>query len=378
MSNPIGSSGSISSFSPIRNSAASMSSATASAAALALSAATRNMNIRVGTTASTPRPPRGLPPPIPSASSAVALPSSPPLATPSAPPSASSASSGSRARAPSVFLPTTPIAEEAPKATRKLRVLVVEDMGPQQKLMAKMFATNFRSTEYDITFVSSGQDGVDAFLDTQAVRFHDDDGTVTVMEPAVEPYDLILMDQNLGQDLMDGQTATKEIREFDQLVPIVSISDNRDALKKEEYMAAGFTGFYPKLFKPDALAPLLAEQSAAYRKRLQEAGEPREVPELTIKRSATPQSRRSASVATPTGMIRHLYTPGLPTPLQGAAPSAGPSYGSVPVSPSSASNSDTTLCGSLGSESPGGEPAIEFSQLPAIGEIPSAVPGHQG
>jgi len=64
-------------------------------------------------------------------------------------------------------------------------------------------------------------------------------------------FDIVLMD--IQMPIMDGYTATKEIRKFDKKTPILALSANVFSEIKNKIDECGMSGFIFKPFTPEAL-----------------------------------------------------------------------------------------------------------------------------
>jgi osomolarity two-component system sensor histidine kinase TcsA len=124
-------------------------------------------------------------------------------------------------RAPS-SAPTDPM-EEIKKAATGKRLLLAEDNFINRKVMLRMLAgLGFES-------VDMATDGKEAV----AKASHDP-----------QPYDLVLMDINMP--VLDGVSATKELREKGATVPIVAMTANALKGQAETYIAKGMSGYVAK------------------------------------------------------------------------------------------------------------------------------------
>jgi CheY-like chemotaxis protein len=78
-----------------------------------------------------------------------------------------------------------------------------------------------------------------------------DNGEIAVNMIKSETYDLILMD--LQMPVMDGYTATREIRNYDSNIPIIALTASATADVKEKIQEAGMQDYIVKPFTPDEL-----------------------------------------------------------------------------------------------------------------------------
>lgn len=107
------------------------------------------------------------------------------------------------------------------------KILVVEDTVDNQTLVRLFLA----KTEAQIDFVSNGRDGVDAALKT--------------------PYDIILMDMQMP--VMDGFTATKEIRKGGTKAPIIAMTGYAMKKDQDRCFEVGCTDYIAKPFDRSTL-----------------------------------------------------------------------------------------------------------------------------
>ncbi|MGV6826787.1 MAG: ATP-binding protein [bacterium] len=109
----------------------------------------------------------------------------------------------------------------AVKHFRSGRVLLVEDVEDSQQLVAMYL----RQAGLDVELANNGQEAVDA--------------------ASAKPFDLVLMD--IQMPVMDGQTATRMLRNMDYSQPVVALTANALEDVKKEYLE---TGFDEVLLKP--------------------------------------------------------------------------------------------------------------------------------
>ncbi len=142
----------------------------------------------------------------------------------------------------------TPVELEKP---RPLSILAAED-NPVNQQVVTAFVT---AAGHNIAIVENGAEAVTAV--------HQSD------------FDLVLMDVQMP--VMDGLQATKKIRAFagpKANIPIIAVTANCMEGDREQYLAAGMTGFIPKPLNPDNLEKALTEAMASARakKILRKAG----------------------------------------------------------------------------------------------------------
>jgi PAS domain S-box-containing protein len=85
-----------------------------------------------------------------------------------------------------------------------------------------------------------------------------ENGQVALDRVAAERFDLVLMDMQMP--VMDGQTATRRLREQGCALPVVALTANAMKGFEAELDAAGFSGFLTKPIDVDALLRDLAER----------------------------------------------------------------------------------------------------------------------
>lgn len=104
----------------------------------------------------------------------------------------------------------------------------------------------------------------DAVSRTVSTRFLQDtgcvfdvanDGAIAVDKVRSNKYDLVLMD--IVMPHLDGISATTQIRQFDMVTPIVSMTGNGETSDVVSYMSAGMTDVLIKPFSKDSLLTLL-------------------------------------------------------------------------------------------------------------------------
>jgi hypothetical protein len=107
------------------------------------------------------------------------------------------------------------------------RVLVAEDNYINQRLMEKIF-------------ISKGWECVLV-----------DDGRRVVEEVKNSNFDVVLMDISMPE--MDGYEATRAIREFNKVVPIIAITANAISGFREKCIISGMNDYIAKPFRKDEL-----------------------------------------------------------------------------------------------------------------------------
>lgn len=120
-------------------------------------------------------------------------------------------------------------ADSHPRDTRRKSILVAEDIDSNYMLV------NAILKDYDLTRACTGKEAVEF-----ASNFR---------------YDAILMD--LKMPVMDGIEATKKIRQFDKITPIIAVTANAFDSDKVEAMEAGCNAFVTKPLKKKDLEEVL-------------------------------------------------------------------------------------------------------------------------
>jgi signal transduction histidine kinase/DNA-binding response OmpR family regulator len=120
--------------------------------------------------------------------------------------------------------------------SRAMRLLLVED-SPDNRLLVHMY---LKGTHYNITDAHNGLEAVDLFT--------------------ASPYDLVLMD--IQMPIMDGYTATRKIREWEQSkdrkpVPIVALTADALTSVRDAILAAGSNLYLTKPIRKQDLLDTL-------------------------------------------------------------------------------------------------------------------------
>jgi two-component system, chemotaxis family, chemotaxis protein CheY len=115
------------------------------------------------------------------------------------------------------------------------RILAVDD----SPAMRQMVSVTLRSAGHEVVEASDGRDALD----------------IARKQPAV---DLVITDINMPN--MDGITLVKELRQLAhyQGVPLLVLTTEASAQKKQEGKAAGATGWIVKPFNPERLLATVA------------------------------------------------------------------------------------------------------------------------
>ncbi|ORY97925.1 CheY-like superfamily [Syncephalastrum racemosum] len=97
------------------------------------------------------------------------------------------------------------------------------------------------------------------------------DGVEAIKKMGLEKYDLILMD--IVMPNLDGISATRNIRQYDLLTPIISMTSNFTDNDIMQYVGSGMTDILPKPFSKRTLYSML-EKYCAHLKVIQQFQEP--------------------------------------------------------------------------------------------------------
>jgi len=125
-------------------------------------------------------------------------------------------------------------------AQRSLRILLAED----NKINQKFATLLLQKAGHSVVVAENGHQAVDAVRDGE--------------------FDVVLMDIQMPG--LDGVGATRQIRalsEAKRSIPIIAMTANAMAGAKEEYLAAGMSGYISKPIQPAELLSLLANIAAA-------------------------------------------------------------------------------------------------------------------
>ncbi|KAJ8655366.1 hypothetical protein O0I10_008858 [Lichtheimia ornata] len=136
------------------------------------------------------------------------------------------------------------------------------------------------------------------------------DGVEALHKMNAEKYDLILMD--IVMPNLDGVSATRNIRQYDMLTPIISMTSNFTDNDIMQYVGSGMTDILPKPFSKRTLYSML-EKYCAHLKVMQRIQEPNGIPrslgsielvpegQISEINQAGPSSSGSSSAASSSG-----------------------------------------------------------------------------
>jgi Amt family ammonium transporter len=106
------------------------------------------------------------------------------------------------------------------------RILLAEDGHDNQRLISLIL----RKAGAEVTLVENGQQALAAIFVAE--------------ETKRTPFDLVLMDMQMP--IMDGYEASRRIRQFDAMLPIIALTAHAMTGDQEKCLAAGCTDFLPK------------------------------------------------------------------------------------------------------------------------------------
>lgn len=128
---------------------------------------------------------------------------------------------------------TRELSDSSLKDLDDARLLVVDDL-EYNLLIVKKILKDWNIT---LDFASNGEEAVSKIQS--------------------EKYDLVLMD--LQMPVMDGKDATREVRRFNEQVPIIALTASTDVSIKKELLESGMNDYLSKPFNPDELYKKLEE-----------------------------------------------------------------------------------------------------------------------
>lgn len=134
--------------------------------------------------------------------------------------------------------------ETAPTDLSGVRCLLVEDGPDNQRLIAFVL----RKAGACVEIRENGKEGLEEALRAAA---------------AGEPYDVILMDMQMP--VMDGYTATRELRAADYRLPVIALTAHAMAGSQQECLEAGCDAYANKPINRVTLTRLIANQAASVR-----------------------------------------------------------------------------------------------------------------
>jgi CheY-like chemotaxis protein len=139
-------------------------------------------------------------------------------------------------------MPSTPRGN--PYSGPKYKVLVVDDSALTRKMLVK-------------TLKAAGHESVEAEDGLQGVVRMEH----CVKDSNTRPFDCVLMD--FVMPVMDGPTATKEIRALGYTAPIFGVTGNCLGFDIKRFKDCGATDVFPKPFSVDVFHTTMASITAA-------------------------------------------------------------------------------------------------------------------
>jgi signal transduction histidine kinase len=115
---------------------------------------------------------------------------------------------------------------------------IEEDLGQAKILLVE-------DTPFNILFTTQLLEGWNTVIDVA------ENGAIAVEKIQTQSYDLVIMD--LHMPVMDGYTATRKIREFNQHTPIIALTASATKDIEQKIFDAGMQDFVTKPFNPDDL-----------------------------------------------------------------------------------------------------------------------------
>lgn len=116
--------------------------------------------------------------------------------------------------------------------------LIEEDLGRARILLVE-------DTPFNVLFTTQLLEGWNTLIDVA------ENGAIAVEKVQGKPYDLVIMD--LHMPVMDGYTATRKIREFNQQIPIIALTASATADIEQKIADAGMQDYVTKPFNPNDL-----------------------------------------------------------------------------------------------------------------------------
>lgn len=126
-----------------------------------------------------------------------------------------------------------------------MRILVTDDSSTNRRL----FQVILGKAGHDVHLAEHGQDAINQ---------------VRAANEAGEPFDLVLMDMSMP--IMDGYTATQQLRDEGCTIPIVALTANAMASDRQKCMEAGCTDFATKPIPKPRLLALVKQYSETQQK----------------------------------------------------------------------------------------------------------------
>lgn len=116
--------------------------------------------------------------------------------------------------------------------------LIDEDLGRAKILLVE-------DTPFNVLFTTQLLEGWNTVIDVA------ENGAIALEKVQAQSYDLVIMD--LHMPVMDGYTATRRIREFNQQIPIIALTASATADIEQKIADAGMQDYVTKPFNPEDL-----------------------------------------------------------------------------------------------------------------------------
>jgi CheY-like chemotaxis protein len=129
--------------------------------------------------------------------------------------------------------------------------LIEEDLGQAKILLVE-------DTPFNVLFTTQLLEGWNTVIEVA------ENGAIAVEKVKTDFYDLVIMD--LHMPVMDGYTATRKIREFNQHTPIIALTASATVDIEQKIFDAGMQDFVTKPFNPDDLFFKIQASIASSRK----------------------------------------------------------------------------------------------------------------
>jgi CheY-like chemotaxis protein len=124
------------------------------------------------------------------------------------------------------------------EAMKGSSTFIEEDLGQAKILLVE-------DTPFNVLFTTQLLEGWNTVIEVA------ENGAIAVEKVKTDFYDLVIMD--LHMPVMDGYTATRKIREFNQHTPIIALTASATVDIEQKIFDAGMQDFVTKPFNPDDL-----------------------------------------------------------------------------------------------------------------------------
>jgi signal transduction histidine kinase/ActR/RegA family two-component response regulator len=137
------------------------------------------------------------------------------------------------------------------EAMKGSSTFIEEDLGQAKILLVE-------DTPFNVLFTTQLLEGWNTVIEVA------ENGAIAVEKVKTDFYDLVIMD--LHMPVMDGYTATRKIREFNQHTPIIALTASATVDIEQKIFDAGMQDFVTKPFNPDDLFFKIQASIASSRK----------------------------------------------------------------------------------------------------------------